>query len=270
MDTHKFCLYGLGLIAMAGGLASCSFSAPPEHVAPSAVASPAMTSVAQAADIAKITEIQRSPVFVRPPQAAQELAAKAGMGIKTGETIRTQGQALAQVDLNNGLAFRIGGDAVLTLQPDNRLQLASGNMITWIQPGQKVPTEIVTPAGVAGIRGTTVYVEIPKDPQQGILFFAWEGVVSVRLPGQTEEVTLKTADEVRIKPNERDISLIRQRVHRMPQAEWRQRRQGDRLLHSFRTPLPTLPIINKIKPGQVSLQDPVAAPKQETQEQTGS
>ncbi len=205
---------------------------------------------------AEVAEIFKQPVFIRAVNTTQEKAAQQGMGLNLGDTIRTQGQALAQVNLNNGLGFRIGGNASLTLNPDNRLNLTSGEMITWVNPGKKVPTQIVTQAAIAGIRGTTAYVKIPPDPRQGILFFAWEGIVSVRLPGQKEEIFLKTAEEVHIKPGEKDIRAVQRRVRRLSRAEWRRKRQSDRLLHSFQTPLPTLQIIKQIRPGQVNLASP--------------
>ena len=239
---------------------------------PESVVAPTESPSSAPDSIAKISEIQNLPVFVRLLNAAQEQAAKEGMSLQAGETIRTQGKALAQIDLNSGLAFRLAGDAVLKLQPDNRLNLTAGDMITWIQPGKKVPTEIITPTAVAGIRGTTVFVKIPKDLKEGVLFFAWEGSVAVRLVGQTEEVLLKTAEEVRIKPGDRDIRQIRQRVRRMSRDEWRQKRQHDPLLRSFKkAPMSTLSIIDRIKPGQTTIPSPSASPepsekKQETRQ----
>ncbi|MBW4693944.1 MAG: FecR family protein [Lyngbya sp. HA4199-MV5] len=255
--TYRHCV---GVALLAGAFIGCS--RPASDLASTALNSPTTSPTPVASSpIATISEIQNLPVFVRLLNAAQEQAAKEGMGLQTGETIRTQGKALAQIDLNNGLAFRLAGDAVLTLKPDNRLNLTSGDMITWVQPGKKLPTEIVTPVAIAGIRGTTVFVKIPQDPKEGVLFFAWEGSVAVRLPGQTEAVLLKTADEVRIKPGDRDVRQIRQRVRRMSRAEWRQKRQSDPLLRSFKkAKMSTLPIIEKIKPGEATLQPLPKAP----------
>ena len=249
-------------VVLAGLLAACSPSAP--DTASTAVISPtASPKPAALKPIAKISEIQNLPVFVRLLNTAQEEPAKEGMGLQVGETVRTQGQALTQIDLDNGLAFRLAGDAVLKLQHGNRLSLTAGDMITWVQPGQKLPTEIITPTAVAGIRGTTVYVKIPKDPKEGVLFFAWEGSVAVRLTGQTEEVLLKTAEEVRIRPGDRDIRQIRQRVRRMSRAEWRQKRATDPILRSFKkAQMTTLPIIDRIQPGQLVLPSPSASPRQ--------
>jgi hypothetical protein len=256
-------------VVLAGLLAACTPSAP--DTASTTVISPTASPTAVSNPIAKISEIQKLPVFVRLLNTTQEEPAKEGMGLQVGETIRTQGQALTQIDLDNGLAFRLAGDAVLKLQHDNRLNLTAGDMITWVQPGKKLPTEIITPTAVAGIRGTTVFVKIPKDPKEGVLFFAWEGAVAVRLTGQTEEVLLKTAEEVRIRPGDRDIRLIRQRVRRMSRAEWRQKRATDPILRSFKkAQMTTLPIIDRIQPGQLVLPTSSASPRQAEMKAAGS
>jgi hypothetical protein len=248
-------LGSLGL-ALASCLAGCT--APPP-APPTASSSPIPSQTVAAKATATIAEIQQQPVTVRQLNAQQEIAAKVGMALQAGETIRTQNKARAQIELENGLAFRIGGDAVLTLQPSNQLKLQSGEMITWVEPGQKVPTEIVTPTAIAGIRGTTVFVKIPpKNSTEGTLFFAWEGTVSVRLPNQKEEILLKTGEEVRIRPGERNIQKIRQRVYRLKPAEWRAKIRQDKLLRGFDRRLPTLDIIEKIRPGEATLKQPTS------------
>jgi hypothetical protein len=247
-------LLRLPTLLLIGLLSSCQTSVP---VATPPAKSPSTAPISQSATPteypANIAEIQKQPVSIRQLNAPQEVAAKAGMGLQFGETIRTRNQAMAQIDLKSGMSFRIGGDAVLTLQPNNQLNLDSGKMITWVQPGQKVPTEIVTPAAIAGLRGTTVYVEMPENPEDEILFFAWEGTVSVRLPNDTEAMELKTGEEVKIKPGENDMGKIRRRIRRLNRDEWRKKLQSDRLLHGFDRPMSTLKIIEKLRPGQVDL-----------------
>ncbi|MBW4523024.1 MAG: FecR family protein [Scytolyngbya sp. HA4215-MV1] len=241
------------VLVLTGCLASCTSLSSSPTVSPS----PTSSQNAAADAPAKITEIQQQPVLVRQLRAKQEVPATAGMALQVGEVIRTQGKARAQIDLKNGLAFRIGGDSVLTLQPSNQLNLQSGEMITWVQPGQKVPTEIVTPTAIAGIRGTTVFVKIPpKGSKEGTLFFAWEGTVSVHLPNQKEEIFLKTGEEVRIRPGERNLQKIRQRIYRLKPAEWKAKIRQDKLLHGFNHRLPTLDIIEKIAPGKSASKHP--------------
>ncbi|MEE3718792.1 FecR family protein [Tumidithrix elongata RA019] len=224
---------------------------------PTASSTPTPTpTVAKEEAIAKVSLIEENPVFVRTKQTPEqkstpskdEIAAKVGMGLHLADIVRTQGKARTQVDFNNGVAFRIGGDSVLEIQPQNRLHLTSGEMITWVQPGLKVPTEISTPLATASIQGTTAYVEIPKDINQGIRFFSWEGTVSVRLANQSQEIILLTGEEVIVKPN----STILPKVRRLGLKEWTERSKKSRFLRSFNAPLPTQSIIDKLVPGQAS------------------
>jgi hypothetical protein len=252
---------GLTLVTLASILTSCGNSSPTPT--PTSANSPTNSSSPPTATIpsspstrgssssqspeATLSEIQKQPVWVKPTPETQELPGKEGMDLQIGETIRTEGDALAQIDLSNGLAFRIGGDATLTLQPDNYLNLESGEMITWVEPGQTVPANIVTPGGIAGIRGTTVYVKVSENPDEGILFFAWEGKVAVRPPNQTEEVLLESGQEVRIPQAEKDIDKIRAAVRQLPHQEWKARRVESRLLNGFDKALPTLSKIEAVE-----------------------
>lgn len=195
-----------------------------------------------------ISEIQSQPVWLRRLKALSEISAKQGMGVQIGETIRTEGKAMAQINLKNGLAFRIGGNAVLTLQPDNRLNLSAGEMITWVTPGKKVPTQVITPGGVAGIRGTTIYVKMPENPKDAIEFFTWEGTMFVRLPNKSEEFQLKAGEIVKIKPGETNLNKIRASVRSLTSQEWLNRRRNNPLINKFDQPLPTLQKIDKIAP----------------------
>jgi hypothetical protein len=196
---------------------------------------------------ATITDIPRPSVWVRPLEAAEVLA-REQMGLQVGETVRTEAEALAEVKLENGLAFRLAGNTILTLQPQNQLNLTGGEMITWVQPGRQVPAEIVTPEAIAGIQGTTVFARISSDVSVPVLLFSWEGNVTVRLPGQTEEILLSTGEEVTIPRGERNIERVRQRVRQLTPEEFRQRRQQSRLFQTFQQPLPTLSAIEQFAP----------------------
>lgn len=76
------------------------------------------------------------------------------------------------------VVFRLGGNASLTLRPNQTLQLSTGQMITWLEGTPPAPVTIQTPVGAAGIRGTTVFVNIEEDPQAPVEIFAWEGDVT--------------------------------------------------------------------------------------------
>ncbi|HEY9611059.1 FecR family protein [Allocoleopsis sp.] len=254
--------YGLVSLTLASFLSGCRASVPKvtspspstnstsEQPLPSSPtklpATPSPTS--SASSPATISEIQSQPVWLRRLKATREIPAEKGMGLQIGETIRTEGKALAQINLKNGLAFRIGGDAVLTLQPDNQLNLSAGEMITWVNPGQHVPAKVITPGGIAGIRGTTIYVKIPQAPNEAIEFFTWEGTMSIQLPNQPEEFQVKGGEIVKIRPGETDIRKIRASVRRLTDQEWLARRRNSSLINKFGKPLPTLQKIDKIAP----------------------
>ncbi len=201
-------------------------------------------------EAATISEIHKSPVWAKLLKTNQEKAAKKNMILSFGDTVRTQGEALAQIDMKSGLAFRIGGDSVLTIQPDNKLYLKEGEIITWVEPGKQVPAKIVTPNATAGIRGTTVFIKTPSDASQETEFLAWEGSVAVSLPNQPGEVLLQSGEEVKVKKSDQNIEQIRRRVRKIPRQEWLQRRQQSRLINNFSRPLPTLAKIDGTAPAQ--------------------
>lgn len=232
-------------VAVFGLLGACGQNEPQTSV-PQVTNQTVSETSTQTSKDAEISEIQEQPVWVKPLNREKEVSGTEGMGLQYGETIRTEDEALAEIDFKNGLAFRIGGDAVLTLKPGNELHLNSGKMITWVEEGKEVPVEIVTPGGIAGIRGTTVYVEYPENPEDGILFFSWEGTVALTLPNQTEEVILTSGDEVRIKPGETDVAVIRDRVRHLTSEEWQQRRAENSLLNDFEKMIPTFEKIQEI------------------------
>jgi len=194
--------------------------------------------------IASISLIEEKPVVVIPKGQTTEINAVKGMKLNVADTVRTKAKGRTQVDFNNGVSFRIGGNSALQIQPQNQLKLASGNMITWVKPGMKVPTEIVTPIATAAIRGTTAYVEYEETG--GIKFFSWEGNVAVRLANQSEEVILHTGDEIIITAKDQVLPPVR----RLTLAQWQTRLKTGKFLNSFTTPFPTRAIFEKLVPGQ--------------------
>jgi len=252
MATKPLSRWCLGLVSLTvvSLIAGCQTSTP----TPSNSSSPVSTNttavepVSPSETFATISDIQKQPVWVRRLNTQDEVPAQENMNLRVGETIRTEGEALAQVELKNGLSFRIGSNSVLTLRPDNRLQLEAGEMIAWVEPGKKVPVEIETPVAIAGIRGTTLYINMPEDPKEGIEFFAWEGNVAVWFPNQSGECLFKSGEQVKITPGETDIYQVRQQVKKLPHQLLLKRRRQSPLLNNFDKPLPTLPKIDKVVP----------------------
>lgn len=273
MKIKRSTYFGLGMISLtlAAFLAGCQDSEPkltnPSPSAsvvspnpnttpgvaipssPSGSSIPAVVTPSSAQEApATISQIQKKPVWLKRLNTTAEISATEGMGLFIGEQIRTVGEALAEIELKNGLAFRIGGNSVLTLQPDNSLNLSKGEMITWVQPGKQVPAKVVTPGAIAGIRGTTIYVNIPDAPNSEIEYFTWEGTMSLKLPNQSEEMLLKAGEIVKVKPGETDINKMRKRVRQLTQKEWETRRQKSPLINNFLSPLPTLKKIDQVAP----------------------
>ncbi len=193
------------------------------------------------ATVATIQDIVANPVLVTLGQG-EPAPAEASQAMAFGDRITTADQALAEVGLANGAVFRIGGDAALTLRP-SQLLLDAGQMITWVEGVVSEPLEIVTPAGIAGIRGTTVFVNIADDPAAPVEFFSWEGQVAVRLTAGGEEVILNSGEQLFVAPGEDDIEALRQRVQPLNKAEALQRLDEGALINGFGGPIPTRPAI---------------------------
>ncbi|MEA5449993.1 FecR family protein [Leptolyngbya sp. CCNP1308] len=220
-------------LLMAGGMAltGCERTTPPETtVAPAQEAQPT---------IATIQAIVANPVSVTLGQGEPE-PAQLDQTLAYGDQIRTADQALAEVGLVTGAMFRIGGNAALTLQP-NQLQLDAGQMITWVEGALPEPVEIVTPVGIAGIRGTTVFVNIDDDPNAPVEIFSWEGEVAFRLADGEDEVVLTSGQQLFVSPGEQDIETLRRQVQPLDRAIAQERLEESPLLNGFNQPLPTRP-----------------------------
>lgn len=205
----------------------------------SAQEAPSATAPADQTAIATIQAIVANPVSVTLGQGEPE-PAQINQAMAYGDQIRTADQALAEVGLVTGAMFRIGGNAALTLQP-NQLQLDSGQMITWAEGALSEPIDIVTPAGIAGIRGTTVFVNIDDDPNAPVEIFSWEGEVAFRLADGENEVVLTSGEQLFVYPGARDIETLSQQVQPLDRATAQKRLAESRLVNGFERPLPTRP-----------------------------
>ncbi|MBW4482356.1 MAG: FecR family protein [Tildeniella torsiva UHER 1998/13D] len=213
-----------------------STSNPPVEPAQEA---PSATAPADQTAIATIQAIVANPVSVTLGQGEPE-PAQVKQTLAYGDQIRTDDQALAEVGLVTGAMFRIGGNAALTLQP-NQLKLDAGQMITWVVGKLPEPVEIVTPVGIAGIRGTTVFVNIDDDPNAPVEIFSWEGEVAFRLADGGDEVVLNSGQQLFVSPGEQDIEALRQQVQPLDRAAAQKRLEESRLVNGFDRPLPTRP-----------------------------
>jgi hypothetical protein len=216
------------------GVMGCQATPPPE---PPQGDSTTTAPVDAVTNIATIQAIVAEPVWVTLGQSSPA-PAQINQTMAYGDRIHTEDQALAEVGLVTGAVFRIGGNASLTLQP-SQLQLDTGQMITWVEGKLAEPIEITTPAGIAGIRGTTVFVNIGDDPAAPVEFFTWEGEVALRLANGTDEIILNSGEQLFVTPGEQDIEALRQQVQPLDRATALQRLEDSELINGFSQPIPT-------------------------------
>ncbi|MCT0200096.1 FecR family protein [Synechococcus sp. CS-1325] len=195
----------------------------------------AITPAAAELRVPRVLDVPSHPAFIRPP-GATELKARTGQVIAPLSQLRTEKPGRLQVLLADGRAFRLGGNALLQLDPDG-LNLLGGQIIAWIQPGasRHRPLRIRTRVGTASIQGTTVFIE---DQPEEVRFLSWEGTVEVTTSSGTV-FSLSSGDILRATPD----GWVGPR--RLSAEEVRQRRQRSILLNGFEAPMETLPVIER-------------------------
>ncbi|WP_371734007.1 FecR domain-containing protein [Synechococcus sp. CCY 9618] len=193
---------------------------------PMAVAAPA---------VPRVVDVPSRPAYVTPPAAA-ETPARVGQVLRPATVLRTEKPGRLQILLADGRSFRLGGDALLRIEP-TLFDLVRGQIIAWINPGAKraTPLRIRTRVGTASIQGTTVFIE---DTPDKVLFLSWEGPVEVRADdGTVYQLTsgqcLEATPQGWMGPR------------RMSVDEVRRRRQASILLNGFEAPMETLPVIER-------------------------
>ena len=185
--------------------------------------------------VPRVVDVPSRPAFVKPP-AATEQPARVGQVLRPATVLRTQRPGRMQVLLADGRSFRLGGDALLQIEP-SLLDLIRGQIIAWIQPGARRPTplRIRTRVGTASIQGTTVFIE---DTPEKVLFLSWEGEVEVRADdGSLFRLTSGQCVEATAQGWKGPV--------RMSEAEVRRRRRSSELLNGFEAPMETLPVIER-------------------------
>lgn len=183
----------------------------------------------------RVVEVPFRPAFVRPPGRA-EIKARAGQILAADSTLRTEKPGRMQVQLANGRQFRLGGDAVLRLGPGD-LNLEKGQIIAWVNPGQKGgnPLRIRTRVATASIVGTTVFIDATAD---SLKVFSWEGHVRVETD-TGRRVDLRSGEQLSY------VNNTWQPTVRLSQSEASARRGRSILLNGFATPMETLPVIER-------------------------
>jgi len=206
--------WGLALALLLGGTAA-------------ATAAPALP---------RVVEVPSRPAFIKPP-GGSETPARPGQVLAARTQLRTQKPGRMQVQLANGRSFRLGGDAVARLGAEG-LDLESGQIIAWVNPGSKgggSPLKIRTRVGTASIMGTTVFIDATPE---AVKVFSWEG-----------HVTLAADSGQRFELHSGEQVVFEQGAwlppRRLSLKEAGARRAKSLLLNGFDTPMETLPVIER-------------------------
>lgn len=183
-----------------------------------------------------VVDVPSRPAFIKMPKL-RETNARVGQALQQNTLLRTQKPGRMQVQLPGGRGFRLGGDALLRYT-GQQLELKSGQIIAWINPGQKRgdPLKIRTPVATASIVGTTVFIEV-VDGQ--IKVFSWEGRVQVETDAG-HRYSLSSGQQVTY-----DTAKGWQPVRALTRAELDTRRERSILLNGFNAEMETLPVIEK-------------------------
>lgn len=198
---------------------------------------------------AEVIEIPEAPVFwAQPP--APEVAATVGTQVQTGGYLRTESPGKAQVQLNDGVMFRLGGDALLEIT-DGALKLQQGRIIAWAAPGAaESPRRIQTPLATVAIRSSTVFIE---QTETGSRIFSWSGEVEIyptAVSGSEalggDPIILGTGEEVILKPDMTQLPT----PQKIPRADVEARFAQSDLLNGFEAEMSTL---DNIREGLLSL-----------------
>jgi ferric-dicitrate binding protein FerR (iron transport regulator) len=182
-----------------------------------------------------VVDVPSRPAYVRPPGAAEQ-PARRGQRLATKTLLRTKKPGRLQVRLADGRSFRLGGDSLLEIGPQG-IDLLRGQIIAWVNPGQKVaaPLRIRTRVATASIMGTTVFIESSTEK---VSFLSWEGAVEVDTD-QGKRFTLRSGDQMA------KVGDTWQLPRPLPRAERTQRRRRSPLLNGFTAPMETLPVLEQ-------------------------
>jgi hypothetical protein len=182
----------LVLTATAIALPSCVTNQPSKPFSSEALPSEA---------IAEIGEIRNYPVRVRYTNSATYRPATVGVPLKVSESVATEVNSSAQINLRNGAIVRIGGVANVTIKPQNQVEISSGTLVAWANGERKAIAQIQAPFGEVSSNEGTIYIEIPAKAADERRVIALDGKVTVLLKISAKVVTLSQGEEIRIKAN---------------------------------------------------------------------
>jgi hypothetical protein len=151
--------------------------------------------------IAEITEIPNRPVSIRFLNSKTDSIATIGRTIKLGETIRTEGNALAQITLKSGMIVRMEGDTILTIIDDRRFQLGRGKIVVWVPAQPNVTAKVMLTGAIASVKNATTYIDSTIDSSKAQQVVSLEGTTEVLLVDATKQILVKAGQNLIISKN---------------------------------------------------------------------
>ncbi len=180
------------LTAAAIALPSCVTNQPPKPFSSEALPTEA---------IAEVSEIRNYPVRVRYINSAAYRPATVGVPLKVNESVATEANSSAQINLRNGTVVRIGGVANVTIKPQNQVEISAGTLVAWADGERKAIAQIQAPFGEVSSNEGTIYIDIPAKAADEKRVIALDGNVTVLLKASAKVVNLNQGEEIRIKAN---------------------------------------------------------------------
>ncbi|NJK33864.1 MAG: hypothetical protein HC919_02355 [Oscillatoriales cyanobacterium SM2_2_1] len=176
-----------------GAIAGCMPTLPPK---------PFSHEVSPTEPLARITEIQQVPVWVRFLNSGRDRPVReVGIALRAGETVRTEGASLAQITLKDGLVLRLGKDGVVVLQSNGTVQVTRGQVLAWMAPEPGTMGTLDASFGQLTAENATIYLELPRGERDNRLVRVLQGTVVVKLVRSPEPITVKAGELLTVLPD---------------------------------------------------------------------
>jgi hypothetical protein len=182
--------------------------------------------------IAEITEIPDRPVLIRFLNSKTDSIATIGRTIKLGESIRTEGNALAQITLKSGTIVRMEGDTILTINDDSRIQLGKGKIVVWVPARPNAAVKVMLTGAIASIKNATTYIDSTINSSKAQQVVSLEGTTEVLLVDTSKPILVQAGQNLAIdKDGNRDGANIQPKA--LSQKELKAEFSKTKLLSGF-------------------------------------
>jgi hypothetical protein len=175
--------------------------------------------------IAEITEIPDRPVWIRFLNSDIETVATLGKTLRFGESIRTEGKALAQITLGNGMVIRMEGNTILSIHDNYRLQLTKGRILAWVPANSNI--QIGMNGAIASVKNATVYI----DSAQNLQILNLQGNIQVSPTDVSKPIVLEAGQKLSVPKDNRDGGSMKPKMQ--SEAELKAQFNQTKLLSGF-------------------------------------